>query len=1054
MSEPDHDPLDARIAGAVATPAGFETRRLQAAVIDAVLEREPVPTRVGRYVVLEAAGSGAMGDVYRAYDPKLQREVALKLLRLRHDEREDRARARLLREAQAMARLSHPNVAAIHDAELEGDLLFITMEFVRGTTLHKWLAQPRPWRAVLEHFVAAGRGLAAAHDEGLLHCDFKPANVLVGDEGRVRVTDFGIARLDSSLAVFGDRERRQRRPWQGGRPKGYPAVRRAPSNAARGDGGGVIGRGKPPSSSLEAGDASPDPTAGAAAREPDGGTGALFGTPMYMAPEQHEGARLTAASDQYAFCVALWEALAGAPPFAGALAVLAERKREGPPPWPSTVAVPRAVTAAIVRGLAPRPEDRWPSMNALVDRLQSALGRSRSWRLAGVSGVALLAAVAAVSLSRRDEPCTGAAAAMGAAWSPDRKAAVETAIDATRVAYADAVRTRVVTALDVWAGAWLEMHTESCLATTVRGEQTGAVMDLRMACLHRARLALDATTRLLADVDRAAVERADRMVESLPALERCADVVALQAAIPPPQAADAHAVDEVRAQLAEARAQREAGRYEAAAEALQGADTAASAIDYGPLRSELEHERGLVADARGEPEAGQPAHDAALRSALQWGQTDVAFEAAVELVGSAAEQDRVESGDAYASVAWGLLERQPRPRVAEARLRHSVSLLRESQGRYTEQQGELEAALALREEALGAEHPAVAATLISLGLCAYNQSRFDDAVTRIREGVELRTAALGAEHPEVGRGLLSLATALHGQQRFDEAEATSRKALRIAEQSLGPTHPNVADARNNIAMALTSRGRHAEAEAELRRVLEIREALGEPQRYEIARLRTNLGNACIGQGRNAEAEEEFRAALEIGEALYGEKHPLVAMTRDSLAEAIRRQGGRNAEAETQWRQAIEIGAEVMDPHHVALARTRSRYAKMLFEEGRIEESVEQYRRSVESFERTLGEHHPETSIPRWFYAKTLRAHGRADDALVQLQKLWEATQHEGYTDAERAEAAFTLAQLQWDLHRDRDEARALAERARDLNAAAGPEHAQARADVEAWLARR
>src|SRR3954453_18295126 len=158
---------------------------------------EPLPrgSAVGRYVVLERIGSGGMGVVYAAYDPELDRKVALKLLRPDRAGAVGEAALRLQREAQAIARLSDPHVVAVYDAGTLGEQVFVAMEFVEGRTLREWLkAEPRSWSEILKAFLAAGRGLAAAHDAGLVHRDFKPDNVLLGGDGRVKVADFGLAR--------------------------------------------------------------------------------------------------------------------------------------------------------------------------------------------------------------------------------------------------------------------------------------------------------------------------------------------------------------------------------------------------------------------------------------------------------------------------------------------------------------------------------------------------------------------------------------------------------------------------------------------------------------------------------------------------------------------------------------------------------------------------------------------------------------------------------------------------------------------------------------------
>ncbi|MFP2913145.1 protein kinase domain-containing protein, partial [Pyxidicoccus sp. 3LFB2] len=247
---------------------------------DVADERPPLSqgSTLARYVVLERIGRGAMGDVYAAYDPELDRQVALKLLRPEGRHLEE-LRSRLLREAQALARLAHPNVVTVHDVGVAGDCLFLALELVEGTTLAEWLKAPRAQGEVLRVFRDAGLGLAAAHAAGLVHRDFKPSNVLVGQDGRVRVTDFGLARPSN----------------RGLRPRAASASPRAPNGPA-----------------------------------PLTRTGVLVGTPAYMAPEQQQGQGVDALSDQFSFCVALYEALHGVRPFEGLnLEELARAAREG-----------------------------------------------------------------------------------------------------------------------------------------------------------------------------------------------------------------------------------------------------------------------------------------------------------------------------------------------------------------------------------------------------------------------------------------------------------------------------------------------------------------------------------------------------------------------------------------------------------------------------------------------------------------------------------------------------------------------------------------------------
>jgi serine/threonine protein kinase/WD40 repeat protein len=343
--------------------------------------REQEPVRIGRFVVIKRIGEGGMGMVYAAYDDVLDRKVAVKLLHPRGAGGSD-ARARLVREAQALARLSHPAVIHVYEVDTWQDQVYVAMEFVDGGTLAQWQRQEgRAWREVLEAYVAAGRGLAAAHAAGIVHRDFKAANVLVRRDGAVRVVDFGLARqeLEASAAQ------------SGGRPLELDAD--TPRGVLLGEGG--TGRSSPRYEAISGG----RPASAAEAFSGDAPltrTGVIMGTPAYMAPEQHLGHRADARSDQFAYCVSLYEALYGFRPFAGqTLAALRRNvlagRIEQPPRYTD---IPPRVYRALLRGLQADPLDRYPSMEALLDELgrdpKMALQRA-AWGLVALLGVGLLA---------------------------------------------------------------------------------------------------------------------------------------------------------------------------------------------------------------------------------------------------------------------------------------------------------------------------------------------------------------------------------------------------------------------------------------------------------------------------------------------------------------------------------------------------------------------------------------------------------------------------------------------------------------------------------------
>ena len=312
--------------------------------------------RAGRYELRQRLGLGGMGAVYEAWDPELTRRVAVKLMRPRSGRDAAEAQARLRREAQSMAALHHPNVLGVYDVGLTPSGVFLAMPLVDGPDLANWLKEQPHWRKIIQVFVAAGRGLAAAHAAGIVHRDFKPTNVLIDRVGGVFVADFGIAAF-----VEGDQ------PQLTAVIPGFDSVRE-PARLTR--------------------------------------KGSAMGTPAYMAPEQHEGKVVDARSDQFSFCVALFEALYGQLPFEGLTSRELWKAKQGRLPTPSGRRTPRRLLAVLERGLSWSPDARYPNMNALLDEL-AQITRRRHWRrmTAGVigGGLAVLAITASTSVTRPHE---------------------------------------------------------------------------------------------------------------------------------------------------------------------------------------------------------------------------------------------------------------------------------------------------------------------------------------------------------------------------------------------------------------------------------------------------------------------------------------------------------------------------------------------------------------------------------------------------------------------------------------------------------------------------
>jgi len=452
-------------------------------------------TSMGRYVVLEPVGRGGMSIVYAAYDPELDRKVALKVLRGSADvdsPMRARERMRLLREAQAMARLTHPNVMPIYDAGSFGERVFLAMHFVEGQTLTQWLSTPHDWREIVEFFVYAGRGLEAAHAAGLVHRDFKPDNVLVDRESRVRVTDFGLARPSAATRSMGDDD--------------------------------------PASTGTAA-------VSSTRLAQPVTMAGSVLGTPAYMSAEQHLALEVDARTDQFSFCVALWEALVGERPFAGttvgelAFAVTHGAKRAFPRESP----VPARIRRALERGLAREPADRFESMAPLLDALAPTIRRRPLLMLGAAAALVGVGAMIPMlgDAEAQTDPCAAARAGLGELYDgPVRDGIVQAAI-ATGGLSATGTE-GLASALDRNAASWRDAAVAACVEHRIDGVQSAEAFDARMSCLDRRRAEFEDLLARLRGADEAHIVAIASAVFDAVDPAQCDDVDRLLQTVPPP----------------------------------------------------------------------------------------------------------------------------------------------------------------------------------------------------------------------------------------------------------------------------------------------------------------------------------------------------------------------------------------------------------------------------------------------------------------------------------------------------------------------------------------
>jgi tetratricopeptide (TPR) repeat protein len=846
---PSHDPV--------------ERTRLRAEVEAGLFGRAAQLPRIGRYQLLQRLGGGGQGIVYAAHDPELDRRVAVKVLRT--DRPSDGATDRLLREAAALARLSHPNIVTINDVGTHDAGVYIVTQLVEGQTLTKWLGSSRSWREIVQAFLDAGAGLIAAHEQGIVHRDFKPDNVLVGNDGRIQLVDFGLATATSSSA----------------------------DDSVQTDEG---------QGSTRSGDSLTQ-------------TGVVMGTPAYMAPEQHLAQPTTPATDQYAFCVSLHQALYGQLPFvASSIEEVASAKQRGPT-IPANAPVPASLGRMILRGLAPDPADRWPSMRALTTRLRRVLEPRRRGLVLGAGAAVLVGALA--WLPRPSDPCEASASALAGTWDDEQRRALEAAMLGSGVSHAPQTWPRARARLDAYAQAWTTAHGEACQAARDGGDAETA--DAQMRCLDGRRRELRALVRTLADGGPSVVDRAVQAVVALPDVERCREPAYVLAQVPPPDdPAIAEKVEAVRAQVHEAFALRTAGRPEAAIEIADRAARAAAELGYPPLVVEAGFELGTAQDRAGEYEASSQTLRQAYFDASAQGMDELAAKSATALAlvrGSRLQQ--FDEGLAWAEHAQAALDRAPDARTQATLLTDRARIVG-LQGRYEQALAEGERALALQIEALGPEHPDLGRTLNELGLMNMMLGRHEQAQAQFERAIEIWHEALGPDHPNAAGAHHSLAGLHMYAGRYEDGEREVRRALTLFEAVHGPEHPDVAAAHSGQGVKLYGQGKHEEARREHLVALAILEPLLGPEHSAMASIHNNLGQVARAQQQYDEAIMRYRRAQAIWEQTLGADYPEMGSVDLNLG-LVELARGRYDEAEQCFVRGLERLERTLGPTHREVA---------------------------------------------------------------------------------------------------------------------------------------
>ncbi|HWB76107.1 MAG TPA: serine/threonine-protein kinase [Nannocystaceae bacterium] len=823
---------------------------------------------VGRYVLLRPLAHGGMGIVYLAFDPELDRNIALKLLLPRRLDRPNERDA-LIGEARALAKLSHPNVIQVYDVGVWGEQVWVALEYLAGATLVEWRrARERPWGDTLDLLLAAGRGIAAAHLAGIVHCDIKPSNIVVGEDDSPRVLDFGLAR--------------------GVAPEPIESNPRASTS-------GELTRAR------------------------------VVGTVGYIAPEQFLGDPPDARSDQFGFCVTAWEALLGTRPFLGRTRGEYERAvLAGTSPTVARTRVPTRVLDVLRRGLSRSPSARFRDMHELLAELEHArtpLVR-RPWALAVAA-----AAIAVVGIGLRTRldhgavRCNYGAEQIASSWNDAQRDAAKQAFFATGEPYARAAWAGVDATVSGWTGAWQRTYDEVCAATHVRHEQPQAALDRAMACLRERRGELDALVVLFTAADSDVVEHAPAAARSLRVPDECRDA-AREGGEGLDEATRAEA-EQLVARLAEVRAGVLAHKLDAALAAALTIGDEAERVPALRARAYVLASRAAALQGRAAPAIEYL--ERAVWAAEIAGDDPTRADALAELVYVAGHLgNQAVQAHWYARTAEEVLTRidaGPRPRAI---VQANEAVVWSDQGDHDRALAGFRSALAFRDEHKSGIDETLATICNNVGSAYFAKADYGRAAGWFVQAHAIRIALVGPDHPDVTDTIVNLGNVLLALGRPEDALPHHRRALAVLERARGRDDASLRVVLNDVAVVLQELGRHDEALDSYRRALALWEQL-EPRSPVIGVVHNNMGEIHMRRRDWATARAEFETALAALRTSLPPTHPYVGNAMSGVGRAQLELGEVDAAIE-QLQRAIavledaQVDAQLLAEPRFALAR--------------------------------------------------------------------------------------------------------------------------------------
>jgi tetratricopeptide (TPR) repeat protein len=760
-------------------------------------------------------------------------------------------------------------VVVVFDVGTFDEKVFIAMEFVDGNTVTYWLEQQtRTWQEILRIFIAAGRGLIAAHEKGLVHRDFKPDNVMVGKDGQVRVMDFGLARQMPERSV---REHRLR-PITPNRGSLKVSGETLPVDQ------GTLVLNEELNGSGASGHSSVSGLFDARLTR----TGAMMGTPAYMAPEQFFGAPTDARTDQFSFCVSLYEALYGERPFEGkrltelTANVVQGTVREAP----AATKVPFWVRRILLRGLRSAAGERYQSMAELLEDLgRDPRAKRRKWAVGAAVAMLPLAVGLGVrqSVVSQRVVCGGGNDKFAGIWElhrPDQpegphQSQIHAAFMRTGKPYAADVYETVTRALTRYAQGWSNMYQEACEATHARHEQSEEVLDLRMSCLQERLNGFHALTDVFADASGEVVENAVSATNALSTLDRCADVPTLRAVVKPPDdPATLGKVTSLRKRMADLKARFDAGRWKETLKEAPDLVAGARATNYQPLIAEALALVGTMHSSVNDPQPAEKELAEAYRLSDASRHDAIRAEVATELVFVVGDQEaRFEDASRWSDSAAAVLQRLGGNDLLHAWLLNNLGCTYGVHHEVDTAVRILSEGLAVKKKLLGADDPDVAGSEGNLGYVLKGAERYTDALPHIDAAIGILENKLGPAHPRLAVQIYLRGQILNALDRPRDARRSFERAIAIWERELGSAAPILAYPLTGIGISYLSEGSHDNAVPPLEQAIRIG-AHGEIDPVWRAETDFTLARALWATGRQStrsrQLAEGARSAYEKG----------------------------------------------------------------------------------------------------------------------------------------------------------------------------------------------